>query len=161
MLFRSPAANLCGLELASARAQNTVADQPTATEIESALNNGITPLAPSANRPGYCTVVRSVTTRSLANGVPNYAVIDTSIVTSCDHVADDLQAFLATTYAGFKLAPDSDDGLPPRTERVTTPRLIRAKIAEHGDRIGIASGNQNPVGSRSVRFAISCETSAS
>mgnify|MGYP006921775180 CR=1 FL=1 len=25
---------------------------------------------------------------------------------------------------------DSDDGLPPRTERVTTPRLIRAKIAE-------------------------------
>lgn len=125
-----PAANLCGLELASARAQNTVADQPTATEIESALNNGITPLAPSANRPGYCTVVRSVTTRSLANGVPNYAVIDTSIVTSCDHVADDLQAFLATTYAGFKLAPDSDDGLPPRTERVTTPRLIRAKIAE-------------------------------
>ena len=38
-----PAANLDGLELVSVTAQNTVADQPTATEIEGALNNGLTP----------------------------------------------------------------------------------------------------------------------
>ena len=124
-----PAANLCGLELVSVPAQNTIADQPTSTEIESALNNGITPLAPSANRPGFVTVVRSTTTRCLSAGVPNFAVIDTSIVTSVDFVADGLQATLGTTYAGFKLAPNSADGLPPRSERTTTPDLIRAVIA--------------------------------
>ena len=124
-----PAANLCGLELVSVPAQTTIADQPLATEIESALNNGITPLAPSANRPTFTTVVRSATTRCLSAGVPNFAVIDTSIVTSVDFVADGLQATLGTTYAGFKLAPNSTDGLPPRSERTTTPNLIRAVIA--------------------------------
>jgi len=124
-----PAANLDGLELASIIVQNTVADRPTSTEIESALNNGLTPLAPSANRPGFALVARSITTRSLSAGVPNYAVLDTSNVTICDHVADGLNSTLASTYAGFKLAPNSADGLPPRTERVTTPDLIRAVIA--------------------------------
>lgn len=124
-----PAANLDGMELASVLAQNTIADRPTATEIESALNNGITPLIPSANRPGYVAIGRCITTRSLANGVPNYAVLDTSNVTICDHVADSMQASLAVTYAGFRLAPDSSDGLPPRAERVTTPRLIRSELA--------------------------------
>lgn len=125
-----PAANLDGLELVSITAQNTVADQPTATEIEGALNNGLTPLVPSANRPGFVTVARSITTRSLASGVPNYAVLDTSNVTICDHVADDLNSFLASTYAGFKLTSNSSDGLPPRAPNVTTPNLIRAVIAQ-------------------------------
>ena len=124
-----PAANLDGLELVSVTAQNTVADQPTATEIEGALNNGITPLVPSVNRPGYTTVARSITSRSLASGVPNYAVLDTSNVTICDHVADGLNASLATTYAGFKLTSDSSDGLPPRAPNVTSPALIRSEIA--------------------------------
>lgn len=125
-----PAANLDGLELVSVTAQNTVADQPTATEIEGALNNGLTPLAPSANRPGFVTVARCITSRSLASGVPNYAVLDTSNVTICDYVADDLNSFLASTYAGFKLTSNSSDGLPPRAPNVTTPNLIRAVIAQ-------------------------------
>jgi phage tail sheath gpL-like len=124
-----PAANLDGLELVSVTAQSTVADQPTATEIEGALNNGLTPLAPSANRPGFVTVARCITSRSLASGVPNYAVLDTSNVTICDHVADGLNASLATTYAGFKLTSDSSDGLPPRAPNVTSPALIRSEIA--------------------------------
>jgi phage tail sheath gpL-like len=124
-----PAANLDGLELVSVTAQNTIADQPTATEIESALNNGLTPLVPSANRPGFVTVARCITSRSLASGVPNYAVLDTSNVTICDHVADGLNASLATTYAGFKLTSDSSDGLPPRAPNVTSPALIRSEIA--------------------------------
>ena len=124
-----PAANLDGLELVSVTAQSTVADQPTATEIEGALNNGLTPLVPSVNRPGYTTVARCITSRSLASGVPNYAVLDTSNVTICDHVADGLNASLATTYAGFKLTSDSSDGLPPRAPNVTSPALIRSEIA--------------------------------
>lgn len=124
-----PAANLDGLELASVPVQNAVGDRPTSTEIEFALNNGLTPLVPSANRPGFTTVARSITSRSLASGVPNYAVLDTSNVTVCDHVADSLQGTLATTYAGFKLAPNSADGLPPRAPNVTTPNLIRSVLA--------------------------------
>ena len=125
-----PAANLDGLELVSVTAQNTIADQPTATEIESALNNGLTPLVPSTNRPGYTIIARSITSRSLASGVPNYAVLDTSNVTICDYVADDLNSFLASTYAGFKITSDSSDGTPPRAPNVTSPSLIRAVIAQ-------------------------------
>lgn len=124
-----PAANLDGMELVSVTAQNTVADRPTATEIESALNHGVTPLVPSANRPGFCCIARSITSRSLSAGVSNFAVLDTSNVTVCDYVADGLNASLATTYAGFKLTSDSSDGTPPRTPNVTTPNLIRSEIA--------------------------------
>jgi phage tail sheath gpL-like len=124
-----PAANLDGVQLATVRAQSTVADQPASTEIESALNNGLTPIVPSAARPGFCAVARSITSRSTANGVQNYAVLDTSQVTVPDYVADDLQSALATDYAGFKIAADSGDGLPPRAPRVTQPSLIRSNIA--------------------------------
>lgn len=84
---------------------------------------------PSAARPGFCAVARSITSRSTANGVQNYAVLDTSQVTVPDYVADDLQSALATDYAGFKIAADSGDGLPPRAPRVTQPSLIRSNIA--------------------------------
>lgn len=124
-----PAANLDGMQLATVPIQATVADRPTATEIEDSLNNGLTPLAPSSARPGYAQVVRSITSRSVANSVQNYAVLDTSVPTICQYVADDLQSKLGVAYAGFKLAPDSSDGLPPRAPRVTTPTLIRSLVA--------------------------------
>lgn len=124
-----PAANLNGLELATVPVQATIADRPLATDIEDALNNGLTPLAPSSARPNFVRVVRSITSRSTANGVQNYAVIDTSAVTICEYVADDMQQQLATTFAGYKLAPNTSDGLPPRAPKVTTPLLLRAFIA--------------------------------
>ena len=124
-----PAANIDGTELIDVIAQPTVADQPTASEIESALNNGITPLAPSADRPGYCAIVRSITTRSLSGGVPSYSVLDTSNVTVTDFVADDLQADIGTTYAATKVSADTADGLPPRTQNVVTPSMVRSHIA--------------------------------
>lgn len=125
----NPAANLDGTELRDVLAQPTVADQPTASEIESALSNGITVLIPSAARPGYAAIARSITTRSLSGGTPSYSVLDTSNVTVSDYVADDLQSDLATTYAAVGLAPDSSDGLPPRTQDVVTPSIVRGHIA--------------------------------
>ena len=125
-----PAANLDGCQLATILAQPAALDQPTATEVESALNNGLAVLVPSTARPGFCALARSVTSRSLANGVPNFAVIDTEFVTACDYVADDLQGYLATTYAGFKLGADSANGNPPLSPRVTTPSLVRAVILD-------------------------------
>ena len=106
-----PAANLDGLELVSVTAQNTIADQPTATEIESALNNGLTPLVPSTNRPGFVTVARSITSRSLSGGVPNYAVLDTSNVTICDHVAD-LRAATYTVASSYSLGSGATQVTP-------------------------------------------------
>jgi len=125
-----PAANLDGVQLATVLSQPSVADQPTGTEVESALNNGLACLVPSSARPGFCALSRSITSRSLANGVPNYAVIDTEFVTVCDYVADDLQSSLTTTYQGFKLGADSTNGNPPLSPRVTTPSLVRSFILD-------------------------------
>ena len=126
----TPSANLDGLELGSVVMQRVIADQPTRTEIENALNNGLTPLAASGSRPGYASVVRSVTTRCLRGGTPNFAVLDTSAVTVPDYVADTLRADLATTFAGCRLASESTDGLPPRASLVVMPSTVRARIAQ-------------------------------
>jgi phage tail sheath gpL-like len=125
-----PSANLDGVMLSAVRAQPFVAEQPTSTEIENALNNGLTPLQPSSANPGFAEIVRSITTRSLdAGGSNNYSVIDTSTVTVCDYVADDLQQDLATTFASKNLAADSSDGSPPTAANVVTPSMVKARIA--------------------------------
>lgn len=121
-----PAANLDGVRLVNVLAQHDVADQPTSTEIESALNNGLTPLEPSG---AFTRVVRSVTARSLdADSNPSYSVLDTSNVTIVDYCADDLQSDLGTTFAGCKLAADGSDDQPPEAPNVVTPSMIRARI---------------------------------
>jgi len=125
-----PAANLIGVELATVPMQRVVGDQPTATEIENALNNGLTPLGASGSRPGYANVVRSITSRSLRSGTPNYAVLDTSSVTVPDYVADYFRADLAVTYAACKLTADSANGALPTAPRVVTPSIVRSRIAQ-------------------------------
>lgn len=124
-----PAANLDGVNLASVPMQRLPADRPTGTEIENALNNGLAVIGTSALRPGYGALVRSVTSRSTASGVPNYAVIDTAYVTVCDYAADDLRSYLATELAGAKLGADDASGNPvTRAPNVTTPSAIRSLI---------------------------------
>lgn len=123
-----PAANLDSMELVSVLMARVVGDQPTATEIENALNNGITPVGASGSRPGYGVIVRSITSRSLLSGTPNYAVLDTSTVTVPDYIADTLRSDLAVTFAGCKLSPDSDSA--PTAPRVVTPSIVRARIAQ-------------------------------
>jgi phage tail sheath gpL-like len=125
-----PAANLNGVQLATITVQRSVSDQPTATEIENALNNGLTPLAPSSTRPGFVEIVKSITTRASVANVPNYAVLGTQNVTVPDYTADTLRSSLRTAYRGAKLRPDTTDGLPPRIPRVVTPSIVRAFIAQ-------------------------------
>jgi phage tail sheath gpL-like len=120
-----PAANLDGCRLASVQMQRYVADQPTSTELQSALSNGLTPLINSGSN-GMAAIARSITSRSLSGGVNNYSVLDTTNVSVPDALADDLQAFLATELAGAKLAEDSADGSVPRASGVTTPKGIRS-----------------------------------
>lgn len=122
-----PAANLDGCRLATVLAQRYIADQPTATELQSALSNGLTPIVPNGTG-GRTAICRSITSRSLSGGVNNYAVLDTTNVTVPDATADDLQTFLATSLAGAKLAEDPADGSIPRGANVVTPKSIRSLI---------------------------------
>lgn len=125
-----PSANLDGTMLATCLVSPFVAEQPLSTEIENALNNGVTPLAPASANPGYACIVRSITSRSLdGSGAQNYSVIDTSTPTVMHYVADDLQSDLATVFAGVNLAADNSDGSPPTAANVVTPNIIKGRIA--------------------------------
>lgn len=123
-----PDANLSGIQLATIPMQNSVDDQPTQTEIESALNNGLTVLGASTARPGYAVMPLSITSLSLINGLQNYAVLFTGYVTVCDYVADGEQSALGVRYAGFKLGSNDANGEPPKAPLVTTPQQIRASV---------------------------------
>lgn len=123
------AANLDGLLLATIREQYDPADQPLGTEIELALNSGLTPLAPSPANPGYTRVVRSITSRFKdAAGNPNYAVLDTSKPEVLHYAADRLEGFLAVEYANKNIAPDTADKRPPKHPDVVTPSMIRSAL---------------------------------
>jgi phage tail sheath gpL-like len=123
-----PDANLSGVQLATIPMQNNVDDQPTSTEVESALNNGLTVIGASTARPGYGVLVLSITSLSLVNGLQNYGVLLTGYVTVCDYVADGEQAALALRYAGFRLGSNDANGEPPKAPLVTTPQQIRASV---------------------------------
>lgn len=124
-----PAANLNGVQLASIPEQYVVADRPTATQVESALNNGGVPLVSSPANPGYVAAVASITSRFLDGlSQPNYSVWKTKVVTSADYVADDLRAKMSAKYAGFKLTNDAAGGAPPKTAKTTTPKLVRGDV---------------------------------
>ena len=123
-----PDANLSNVQLVSIPMQFNVDDQPTDTEIESALNNGLTVIGASTARPGYGVINLSITSLSLVNGLQNYAVLFTGYPTVLDYVADGEQAALGVRYAGFKLGSNDANGEPPKAPLVTTPQQIRASV---------------------------------
>ena len=91
----------------------------TITQLNRALQNGITPLV---NYSGGSAILRSVTTAAKDKIFP---VLDTTKVTVTDFVADDIQLKMAVAYRGFKLAPDTDTPLPSRT---ATPSAIKKSL---------------------------------
>ena len=123
------AANLDGVRLKSVTIQPYPTQIIDPTSIETALNYGLTPLVPSAGRPGYVEIARSITMRWKDDtGAPNFGVLDTTNVCVPDAFAGRLAQEHANTYKGFKLAEDDPEGGPPKTERTTTPSLVRAFI---------------------------------
>jgi phage tail sheath gpL-like len=126
-----PATNLNGCMLASTVQQAHPADRPTGQEIENALNNGLTVLAPTPANPGFVGIVASITTRCLdasSPPQPNFAVWKTKVVTVSDFVAYDIRSDLASTYAGFKLRPNTSDGSPIKIARTATPLDVKGRI---------------------------------
>lgn len=123
-----PAANLDGLQLRDVLVQRATADLPTSSELNSALGTGLAPLIPTPGRSSFASLCSSTTTRYLVAGQTNYAVWQTSIVTSVDYVTDGLRSAFASTFRGFKLASDASDGAPIKIANTTTPKLVRSWI---------------------------------
>lgn len=125
-----PAANLDATQMATVPVQWNAADRPLASQIETALNYGVTVLAPSSARPGFTQIVRSITTRFQdQTGATNYAVLDTSEVTVVDYEADLIRATVANTYPNHKLADDPANGDPPNAPMIVTPGMLKSLIA--------------------------------
>lgn len=148
-----PAANLDGVRLRTIKAQFDATDLPSASDYESAMHNGLTPLRPASS--GFTAIRRSITSRSLdANSQANYAVLDTTYVTVADYIADDLRSDLTNTYRHFKLASDAADGTAPKTANTVTPSQIRkrilAKLHEYQNDLGIIRNVDNHVAQLAV-----------
>lgn len=96
-------------------------DIPIGTELDSALNNGITPI--SSTDAGDVFIVRSITTKSRdALGLPDYRVLDSHKVAVADEVADRFEVAFADRFAGFAADHDPpEDKAPP--PGVVTPAM--------------------------------------
>ncbi len=125
-----PAANLNGMMLAATPAQELQAAQLLGTEVEQLLQGGVSPVVASARNPGFCEVVRSVTTYSLdASNAPTYAVKSTAKVTVADYAAQSIEARVAAEYPNKNLAPEPEDpSQAPAHEDIVYPSMIRSSI---------------------------------
>lgn len=123
-----PSANLNGLELAL-RVQDVLTDRPLATEIETALHNGISPVQPSSARPGGVALVAAITSRSVdASDLPSLSVFKCKSVGVTDAVRAGIVQDLRTTYRGFRLVAATSDGLPPKQPRTVDPPTVRTRV---------------------------------
>lgn len=115
--------NYDGEAIPGLKAHYDKADIPTSSELNSALNNGITPLTSTPS--GEVVIVRSVTTKSQDSaGKPDYRVLDTHKVAVPDAFADDIELQLGDTFAGTKASVDPPEGQSP-APGVTTPAMVK------------------------------------
>jgi phage tail sheath gpL-like len=119
--------NLNGTEMATIKVQDDPADQPLGTEIELALNGGLTPLEPSSANPGCVRIVRSVTSRCKDSaGNANYSGLDTTVPEVTHFAQDDIEARMAIDFAHKNLVPDGPR--PPKHEDSVTPSFLKSYL---------------------------------
>jgi len=120
--------NFDGEILPSVKPHYLVTSRPINAQLQSALNNGITPLATAGDGTVY--VVRSITTRSrdqLSNA--DYRVLDTTKVAVPDEVADRTELLCLDRFTGFNASQDPPDG-QVAPSGVLTPSLYRDALYE-------------------------------
>lgn len=124
------AANLNGLMLASIKAQELESAKFLSTEVEQLLQGGVSPVVPSTRNPGYCEVVRCVTTYSLdASNAPTYAVKLTSKVTVADYSAQRVEARIASEFPNKNIAPEpANPSQNPGHPDVIYPSMLRSTV---------------------------------
>jgi len=119
-------ANTDGLAMLSTDPQSAEADWPTPTEINSALNNGISPLAV---RNGIVELVRNVTSYSQDDSSnPDFRVIDVHYVEVADFIGDDVQSNFLAVFDDYALGVDVDGEMPE--PGVATPNTIRDMVLD-------------------------------
>lgn len=99
---------------------------PTRTQLKSALNNGLTPIA--VGRSGSSYLVKRITSRSLSGSVNDYRIRDAHKVTVCDRYADDLVAKAALQFSGKLIGNDPLPGQRVPGSNVVTPRVFKAMV---------------------------------
>lgn len=125
------AANMNGTQIADILVPYVEADRPIPTEIEDALNNGLTPLVPSAFSPGYLQISRAITTAFKdSSSNPEYSRMDVGIPTTLFELADRIELMFATQYQNKKLAPDPSDLRGPSATNVVFPYMIRRSMLD-------------------------------
>jgi len=123
----APQVNLDGLNLNRIPVQESQSDYPTPTEVETALNYGVTPLVPSFDVPGFVMVARSITTKHRnSSGGLFYGVLDTTEVTVPVKVATELSSAIAVNFRGKNL--DNDGPNSSTAPNVITPAGVRGFI---------------------------------
>lgn len=118
------ATNFDGVKLAGITQQWAHGDRLTETEITSALNNGLTPIAASGTD---MVIVRSITSKSrtaAGGAVFDYAVLDTHYVDVPDFIADTIEENFAAAFPNAKLGVDIEGEMPP--PGVATANTVRA-----------------------------------
>lgn len=116
------AANTDGMALPSIKTRYAIADRPTISEQNTALNNGLTPIRDEA---GTAVSVRSVTNyHQDGSGNDDFTILDTHYVEVADFIGDAIEQGFSTTFAGFKLGVDGEDGAPP-FPGVATPKSVK------------------------------------
>lgn len=99
---------------------------PSRTNIKSALNNGVTPIAVNPNGTTY--LVNLITTRSLNGSQNDYRIRDHHKVTICDFFGDDLLAKITLNFPGMRIANDPPAGGKPPGPLVATPARVRSSV---------------------------------
>ena len=124
------AANLNGLMLASIPSQELTSAKLLSTEVEQLLQGGVSPVVPSTRNPGFCEVVRCITTYSLdASNAPTRAVKLTSKVSSADYTAQRIEARIASEYPNKNLKDDPENlAENPGHPDVIYPSMIRSSV---------------------------------
>jgi phage tail sheath gpL-like len=115
-----PNAGYDGRILKGIKPQRYRADWPNRSTQQSALDNSVTPL--TTNEENQVVVVRSITTRSVANGGPDYSCMDTNKAVVPDYCRDRYRALwfkLRETNEYVKPNPGTGEKEPP--EGVLTP----------------------------------------
>lgn len=113
-------------------------NSPTASEIESMLKNGTSPIASNQNGSSY--LVSMITTRSLNGATADYRVRDWNKSTEPDFFAADLTSTVALRYEGKDIGDDPAEGAPPPPPNVVTPRMFTDTVLEIVD---LHDGNGN------------------
>lgn len=101
---------------------------PTATSIETALNNGLMPIRPYTN--GGTSIVASTTTKHKNGSNFDYRARFSHIRSVLDRWSDELLTEYSSRFGGKNLASDPKSGEPLPAPNVVTPRQVKSLITE-------------------------------